>query len=105
MSTILISMAAAIVHSLAITGYLSILGCLTVGPPRSSVFTSMSLRMLLYASGIGSLFIAPAYLYGQFKSSITDEMLVAFGVAEIIGLIVLIFVVKFWNSVLANIAR
>jgi hypothetical protein len=104
MVSILIVIAIAFIHTLAIMGYLSILACLTFSSSQviRSKWFKASLRALLYMAGIGTIFLVPAYLYGQFKALITNEMFMAFAAAEIVAVTVLIISVKTWSRLLSN---
>jgi hypothetical protein len=102
MITITICFCAAFVHSFAILGYLSILVSLDFwfSEGKRNV-VGYILRALLYLSGMTSIFVVPAYLYGQFKTVITKAMVTDFFVCEIFAVAGIVVSVKAWYRMLA----
>lgn len=102
MASVLLGIAAAVVHCLAILGYISVICRLSLWRPtiRLRAISNGTSRVALYAVGAGSIFLAPAYLYGRFKAQITENMFYAFTVTEFFGVILLIFYVKTWNALI-----
>jgi hypothetical protein len=51
---------------------------------------------------VGSIFIAPAYLYGHYKTGISDAAFVVFVVSEIVVLLSLFVIAKIWMQFLPD---
>lgn len=102
MHELLITASLAVVHTLAIMGYLSILLWIAYQFQGSSRWMGAASRILLFVLGAGSLFFAPAYVYGKYKSLITDQTLVTFGVVELMGMVGVLFLVKSFDTMLSE---
>jgi len=102
MNELFICTSLAVVHTLAMIGYLSILlwiGCQFTG---SNGWKATISRLALFVLGAGPLFLAPVYVYGRYKALITNRAVVTFGVVELLGIVGVLFLVKSLDSLLSE---
>jgi hypothetical protein len=100
MNELLISTSLAVVHTFAMMGYLSILLWTGYQFAGSSGWAGTIVRLALFVLGVGSLFLAPAYVYGRYKALITDSALATFGVVELLGIVGVLFLAKSLDTLL-----
>lgn len=106
MVEILFSVAIAFLFGISIFGYVCIFVALQIPLFNSGIFVWVKKIALffLYIFGVGSIFIAPAYVYGRFKFYISDVSFFVFVFIFSVVLFLLFFIVKIWISILSNIS-
>lgn len=106
MVEILFSVAIAFLFGISIFGYICTFVALQTPFFNSGIFVWVKkiALLFLYIFGAGSIFIAPAYVYGRFKFYISDVSFFVFIFSFSLVSVLFFFIVRIWISILSNIS-
>ena len=94
-----LSIAVAYLLGLAVLGYLSVFWLLQTECRRrktSPLFTNF-MTVTHFCFGVTGILIVPSFLYGKFKANLTNEVGIAFAIAEFVVLYLVFVVVRELN--------